>query len=42
MVPQGMPSTYMGRHASNRWYLEARVKLFGNDPDTKIEIQIFG
>jgi hypothetical protein len=42
MVPQGIAPTYMGRHATNRWYLEARVKMFGNDPDTKIEIQIFG
>jgi len=42
VVPQGVPSTYIGRHASNKWYLEARVQMFGNDPDTKIEVQIFG
>jgi hypothetical protein len=41
MIPQGVPSTYMGRHATNIWYLEARVKMFGNDPDTKVEIQVF-
>jgi hypothetical protein len=42
MIPQGVPSTFMGRHATNLWYLEARLKMFGNDPDTKIEIQVFG
>jgi hypothetical protein len=40
-IPQGLPPTFMGRHASCKWFLEARVSMFGNDPDTKMEIQVF-
>jgi len=41
-IPMGIPPTYQGRNASNRWFIEARVKMFGNDPDTRREIIVFG
>jgi len=39
-IPHGSPPTYNGRNADTRWYLEARISMFGNDPDTKLDIVV--
>jgi hypothetical protein len=41
-IPHGSPPTYRGRNANTIWHLEARASMFGNDPDTRVEIQVYG
>jgi hypothetical protein len=41
-IPYGSPATYRGRQAETKWFLEARVSMFGNDPDVRQEITVHG